>query len=167
MLLSGATIYSKISNSISAELNYSTLNELPNSGTQLKSVKNPVYQIGLIHNITLKNSIYSKIQAGFSEKVGPTKWGMILFHTRVRYVFEYESEISKLDSSFNLSMGYRYVDPSFRSSAQSRRIDMAESNLNSIYTIYSNDAVVRQFQFLILFLIKTCLIKYFSYTHEF
>ena len=40
MLLSGATIYSKISNSISAELNYSTLNELPNSGTQLKSVKN-------------------------------------------------------------------------------------------------------------------------------
>ena len=41
-------------------------------------------------------------------------------------------------------MGYRYVDPNFRSSAaQSRRIDMVESNLNSIYTIYSNDAVVR------------------------
>ena len=64
MLLSGATIYSNISNSISAELNYSSLNELPNSGTQLKSVKNPVYQIGLIHNYNAKKfNFNSKVQA--------------------------------------------------------------------------------------------------------
>ena len=48
MLLSGGTIYSQISKSITAELNYTILNELPNSGTQLSSVKNPVYQLGLI-----------------------------------------------------------------------------------------------------------------------
>ena len=70
MLLSGATIYSKISNSISAELNYSTLNELPNSGTQLKSVKNPVYQIGLIHKNNTKkftNNIFFKFKIKISK----------------------------------------------------------------------------------------------------
>ena len=146
MLLSGGTIYSQISKSISAELNYTILNELPNSGTQLSSVKNPVYQFGLIHQYSAKNfNINSKIQAGLSEKSWSHKVGYdSISHQRLGMFFEYESEISKLDSSFNLSMGYRYVDPNFRSSAaQSRRIDMAESNLNSIYTIYSNDAVVR------------------------
>ena len=146
ILLSGGTIYSKISKSISAELNYTILNELPNSGTQLSSVKNPVYQFGLIHDYSTKKfNVNSKIQAGLSEKSWSHKVGYdSISHHRLGMFFEYKSEISKLDSSFNLSMGYRYVDPNFRSSAaQSRRIDMVESNLNSIYTIYSNDAVAR------------------------
>ena len=146
MLLSGATIYSKISNSISAELNYSTLNELPNSGTQLKSVKNPVYQIGLIHkHNTKKFNFNSKIQAGFSERSWSHKVGYdSISHRKLGMFFEYKSELSKLDTLFNISWGSRYVDPNFRSSAaQSRRIDMTESNLTTIYTTYSNDAVIR------------------------
>ena len=141
MLLSGGTIYSQISKSISAELNYTILNELPNSGTQPSSVKNPVYQFGLIHQYSAKNfNINSKIQAGLSEKSWSHKVGYdSISHQKLGMFFEYKSEISKLDSSFNLSMGYRYVDPNFRSSAaQSRRIDMAESNLNSICLLYTS-----------------------------
>ena len=65
-------------------------------------------------------------------------------HQKLGMFFEYKSEFSKLDSLFNISLGSRYVDPNFRSSAaQSRRIDMTESNLTTIYTTYSNDAVIR------------------------
>ena len=83
MLLSGLTIQSHISKTITAELNYSTLNELPNSGTQQSSIKNPVYQLGLIHQYsTNKFNINSKIQVGFPKEVGLTKWGMTLFHIK-------------------------------------------------------------------------------------
>ena len=74
MLLSGGTINSQISKSISTELNYTILNELPNSGTQLSSAKNPVYQFGLIHQYSFKKfNVNSKIQTGLSEKVGLTR----------------------------------------------------------------------------------------------
>ena len=146
MLLSGLTIQSHISKTITAELNYSTLNELPNSGTQQSSIKNPVYQLGLIHQYsTNKFNINSKIQVGFSERSWSYKVGYdSISHQKLGMFFEYKSEFSKLDSLFNISLGSRYVDPNFRSSAaQSRRIDMTESNLTTIYSTYSNDAVVR------------------------
>ena len=146
MLLSGLTIQSHISKTITAELNYSILNELPNSGTQQSSVKNPVYQLGLIHQYsTNKFNINSKIQVGFSERSWSHKVGYdSISHQKLGMFFEYKSEFSKLDSLFNISLGSRYVDPNFRSSAaQSRRIDMTESNLTTIYSTYSNDAVVR------------------------
>ena len=146
MLLSGLTIQSQICKTIRAELNYSILNELPNSGTQQSSVKNPVYQLGLIHQYsTNKFNVNSKIQVGFSERSWSQKVGYdSISHQKLGMFFEYKSEFSKLDSLFNISLGSRYVDPNFRSSAaQSRRIDMTESNLTTIYSTYSNDAVVR------------------------
>ena len=65
-----------------------------------------------------------------------------------------------MDTLFNISWGSRYIDPNFRSSAaQSRRIDMTESNLTTIYTTYSNDAVVRPISVFDIIMIKTFIIK--------
>ena len=44
----------------------------------------------------------------------------------------------------SLTLGYRYVDPNFRSAgAQTRRLDYAADNSNSIYPIYSNMSLIR------------------------
>jgi hypothetical protein len=57
---------------------------------------------------------------------------------------EFSSSYFKIDSTFSLNLGYRYVDPNFRSSgAQTRRIDMNETNVGSVYSLYSNNYITR------------------------
>ena len=50
MLISGGSLVSKLNKSLSAELNYVLLNELPATGTVEKAIRNPVYQMGINYN---------------------------------------------------------------------------------------------------------------------
>ena len=57
--------------------------------------------------------------------------------------FELENKYSK-DSTLYLTVGYRYVDPNFRSAgAQTRRLDYAAGNNNTIYPLYTNMSMTR------------------------
>ena len=146
MLISGGSLVSKLSKSLSAELNYVLLNELPSTGTVEKAIKNPVYQIGVNHNSKyFASEINHKFQAGFSERnwsfksvddsISELKQGMFA---------EFRSSYFKKDSTISLDFGYRYVDPNFRSAgAQTRRINMNETNVGSIYSLYSNNFLRR------------------------
>ena len=146
MLISGGSMVSKLNKSFTAELNYVFLKELPATGTVERAIRNPVYQIGINYNNKSESSIINhKLQAGFSERnwsyksvddsTSELKQGMFA---------EFSSSYFKIDSTFSLNFGYRYVDPNFRSSgAQTRRIDMNETNVGTIYSLYSNNYLIR------------------------
>jgi hypothetical protein len=58
--------------------------------------------------------------------------------------FELDNKYIKKDSTLLLTLGYRYVDPNFRSAgAQTRRLDYASGNSNTIYPIYTNMSLIR------------------------
>ena len=58
--------------------------------------------------------------------------------------FQFDNKYLKKDSTLSLTFGYRYVDPNFRSAgAQTRRLDYAAGNSNSIYPIYTNMSLIR------------------------
>ena len=146
MLISGGSILSRLNKSFSAELNYVILNELPATGTVERAIRNPVYQMGINYNHKSKSSIINnKFQAGFSER----NWSYKSVndsssHHKQGMFAEFSSSYFKIDSTFYLNLGYRYVDPNFRSSgSQTRRIDMNETNVGSIYSLYSNNYLVR------------------------
>ena len=53
--------------------------------------------------------------------------------------FELDNKLINKDSTLSLMIGYRYVDPNFRSAgAQTRRLDYAAGNSNTIYTLKSS-----------------------------
>ena len=57
---------------------------------------------------------------------------------------EFENRYFKKDSTLFLTVGYRYVDPNFRSAgAQTRRLDHTNGNRNTIYPIYTNMSLIR------------------------
>ena len=56
--------------------------------------------------------------------------------------FELDNKYTIKDSTLSLSLGYRYVDPNFKSgNAQTRRLDY--NNINSIYPTYTNMSLIR------------------------
>ena len=58
--------------------------------------------------------------------------------------FELDNKYINKDSTLSLTVGYRYVDPNFRSAgAQTRRLDYASDNSNTIYPIYTNMSLRR------------------------
>ena len=146
MLISGGSMVSKLNKYFSAELNYVLLKELPATGTVERAIRNPVYQMGINYNNKSQSSIINhKLQAGFSERNWSYKSVDDSTSELNQGMFaEFSSSYFKIDSTFSLNLGYRYVDPNFRSSgAQTRRIDMNETIVGSIYSLYSNDYLVR------------------------
>lgn len=143
MVLSGASMISKISKKIIFESNYINLFEIPSTGNINISVRNPVIQGGLTYvNISSKAISKHHIQSGFSKR----SWLQLdsLTNKKIGMFSELSSSYLKNDSSFSFSLVGRYVDPNFRSSgSQTRRINMSENNLNSIYTYYSNEQIQR------------------------
>ena len=58
--------------------------------------------------------------------------------------FELDNKYIKKDSTLSITVGHRYVDPNFRSGgAQTRRLDYASGNSNTIYPIYTNMSLKR------------------------
>ena len=102
--------------------------------------------MGINYNYKSKSSIINhKLQAGFSERNWSYKSVDDSTSELMKGMFaEFSSSYFKIDSTFSLNFGYRYVDPNFRSSgSQTRRIDMNETNVASIYSLYSNNYLVR------------------------
>ena len=145
VMLSGGSIVSKINKRLTFSTNYINLFEVASSGTQNISVRNPVYDMSILHYFSNENHFFEqKLQTGYSHRY----WlhseldngipDSISYHTKGMY-FELDNKYIKKDSTISLTAGYRYVDPNFRSSgAQTRRVDFFEGNSNTTYPIYTN-----------------------------
>ena len=151
LLLSGGSIFSKINKKLSLYLNHINLFEVPSSGTKNISVRNPVYDLSLLHSIDNTNySLKQKLQTGFSNRY----WLHSELENEIEdstsnetqgMYFEIDNRYIKKDSTLLFKLGYRYVDPDFRSAgSQTRRIDYIDGNNNTIYPFYTNMSVPRQ-----------------------
>ena len=151
ILLSGGSIFSKINKKLSLSLNHINLFEVPSSGTKNISVRNPVYDLSLLHSIDNTNySLKQKLQTGFSSRY----WLHSELENEIEdstsnetqgMYFEIDNRYIKKDSTLLFKLGYRYVDPDFRSAgSQTRRIDYIDGNNNTIYPFYTNMSVPRQ-----------------------
>ena len=151
ILLSGGSIFSKINKKLSLSLNHINLFEVPSSGTKNISVRNPVYDLSLLHSIDNTNySLKQKLQTGFSSRY----WLHSELENEIEdstsnetqgMYFEIDNRYIKKDSTLLFKLGYRYVDPDFRSAgSQTRRIDYIDGNNNTIYPFYTNVSVPRQ-----------------------
>ena len=150
LILSGGSMISEINKRLTLSSNYINLFEVASSGTQNISVRNPVYDISLLHHFSNdKHRIEQKIQTGLSQRY----WlhtelengiaDSISNDTKGMY-FELDNKYIKKDSTISLTLGYRYVDPNFRSAgAQTRRLDYASANSNTVYPIYTNMSLRR------------------------
>jgi hypothetical protein len=93
--------------------------------------------------------IEQKLQTGFSKRYwlhSELENGMLDSISNVSHgvFFELDNKYIKKDSILFLNVGYRYVDPDFRSSgAQTRRLDYVAGNNNTIYPIYTNMSLIR------------------------
>ena len=150
LIFSGGSMLSNINKRLTLSTNYVNLFEPASSGTKNISVRNPVYDLSLIHRFSNeKYHIQQTLQTGFSKRY----W----LHTELEndmsdsisydiqgMFFELENKFDKRDSSLFLSLGFRYVDPNFRSAgAQSRRLDYSAINNNTIYPFYTNMSLIR------------------------
>ncbi|MAJ98305.1 MAG: hypothetical protein CBE48_003280 [Flavobacteriales bacterium TMED288] len=150
LLLSGVSMVSEINKRLIVSLNYVNLFEVPSSGTSNISVRNPVYDLSILHHLSKdKYRIENKIQTGFSKRfwlhseLANGELDTISNHTKGMF-FELDNKFIKRDSSLLLTFGYRYVDPNFRSAgAQTRRLDYASGNINTTYPIYTNMSLIR------------------------
>ena len=149
LLLSGGSIISKINKRLTLSGNYINLFEVASSGTNNISLRNPVHDMLLIHNFSNdKNQFEQTLQTGFSKRF----WlhsdsennleDSISNYTEGMY-FVLENNYFKKDSTLSLKVGYRHVDPDFRSAgAQSRRVDYSGKS-NTIYPTYTNVSITR------------------------
>ena len=150
LLLSGGSVISEINKRLIFSCNYINLFEVASSGTKNISLRNPVHDISLMHHYSNdKHRIEQKLQTGFSQRY----WlhtelengiaDSISNDTKGMY-FELDNKYIKKDSSLTITVGYRYVDPNFRSGgAQTRRLGYASGNSNTIYPIYTNMSLRR------------------------
>ena len=149
-LLSGASMFSEINKRLTLSANHINFFEVASSGTKNISVRNPVYDLSLQHHFdNEKYRIEQKLQTGFSKRY----W----LHSELEnersdstsndnkgMYFELYNKYIKKDSTLLLTLGYRYVDPNFRSTgAQTRRLDFTNGNRNTLYPIYTNMSLIR------------------------
>ncbi|MAO71767.1 MAG: hypothetical protein CMD02_04575 [Flavobacteriales bacterium] len=148
ILLSGGSIISQINKQLILSGNYINLFEPGASGTKNISIRNPVHDISLLYSFDKeKYHIQQKLQTGISKRfwLHSELENEVSDSTSSRtqgMYFELDNKYSKKDSTLSLSLGYRYVDPNFRSAgAQTRRLDY--NNINSIYPTYTNMSLIR------------------------
>ena len=149
-LLSGGSMFSEINKRLTLSANHINFFEVASSGTKNISVRNPVYDLSLQHHFdNEKYRIEQKLQTGFSKRY----W----LHSELEnersdstsndnkgMYFELYNKYIKKDSTLLLTLGYRYVDPNFRSTgAQTRRLDFTNGNRNTLYPIYTNMSLIR------------------------
>jgi len=149
-LLSGGSMLSEINKRLTLSANHINFFEVASSGTKNISVRNPVYDLSLQHHFdNEKYRIEQKLQTGFSKRY----W----LHSELEngrsdstsndnkgMYFELDNKYIKKDSTLLLTLGYRYVDPNFRSAgAQTRRLDFTNGNRNTLYPIYTNMSLIR------------------------
>lgn len=150
MLLSGGSMVTQINKRFNVQTHYVNLFEVGSSGTSNISVRNPVYQLSLTHMLSLDRSkVTQTIQTGFSQRHWlyselPSGIEDSISNVTKGLFFQFENEYFQNDSTFRFTVGYRYVDPAFRSAgAQTRRLDFGQESLNSTYPLYTNASLRR------------------------
>ena len=150
LLLSGGSMVSEINKRLILSGNYINLFEVASSGTKNISVRNPVHDMSILHHFgNHKYHIEQKIQTGFSKRYWlhselENEIADSISHDTKGMYFELDNKYIKKDSTLLLTVGYRYVDPNFRSTgAQTRRLNYTTGNVNTIYPIYTNMSLIR------------------------
>ena len=150
LLLSGGSMVSEINKRLVLSANYINLFEVASSGTKNISVRNPVHDMSILHHFgNHKYRIEQKMQTGFSKRYWlhselENQIADSISHDTKGMYFELDNKYIKKDSTLSLTVGYRYVDPNFRSAgAQTRRLDYSNGNVNTIYPIYTNMSLIR------------------------
>lgn len=150
LLLSGGSMVAELNNHFTLKNDYINLFEVSSSGNQNISVRNPVYQMTLSHySENNEHYIEQKLETGFSKRhwlhSGLENGNLDSISNKTHGLFlELENSYFKKDSTFDFSIGYRHVDPYFRSAgAQTRRLDYGAGNINSNYPLYTNMQMVR------------------------
>lgn len=136
-ILSGGSMHVVPNNNFMVSMNYVNTYEIPTTGTTNISLRNPVYHWSISHNLHLKESIINQVlEVGFSKRYwqdGSALNGEIeQIHNSEGMFLDYSGNYFNKDSTLTMSLGYRYIDPNFRSTAaQTKRI-----NYNSPVTLY-------------------------------
>ena len=149
-LLSGGSMISEINKRLTLSANYINFFEVASSGTKNISVRNPVYDMSLLHHFGNENyRIEQKLQTGFSRRYWlhselENEMSDSISNDNQGMYFELDNKYLNKDSTLLLTLGFRYVDPDFRSSgAQTRRLAYINGNRNTIYPIYTNMSLIR------------------------
>ena len=149
-LLSGGSMFSEINKRLTLSANHINFFEVASSGTKNISVRNPVHDMSILHHFgNHKYRIEQKMQTGFSKRYWlhselENQIADSISHDTKGMYFELDNKYIKKDSTLLLTLGYRYVDPNFRSTgAQTRRLDFTNGNRNTLYPIYTNMSLIR------------------------
>jgi hypothetical protein len=149
-LLCGGSLVSHFTSSIGLEFNYVNTFDLPATGTTHVSLRNPVYHLALVRkHVSGGGHSEQRVEAGYSNRhwlMGlPLEENAIESYNTEGMFVSLTHSMESGDSLFAFSVGARYVDPLFRSAgAQTRRLDFSSQAINSVYPVYSNEAISRQ-----------------------
>ena len=144
-LLGGASAVADITKKWRLGFHHVNLFEVPTTGTLDVAVRNPVHCAVLEHEERGSQWTHeTTLHAGTSNRT----WGFAnedqVELTSSGAFWELDSRHDSADSLWSWNMGYRYVDPEFRSAAaQTRRLDWSTALQPSIFAAYTNDQLAR------------------------
>ena len=149
-LIGGGSAIARLTPKLSWETHYINFFEVPSSGTTNISIRNPVGQIGLNRTSNLaKGDLIQTLSLGASRRYWlysnlPNAAPDSISYMSCGMFAEYTNRWMRNDSIFSLEVGYRYVDPGFRSTgAQTRRIDFGSDLAPTVFPTYTNASLRR------------------------
>ena len=131
-IMAGGSIITRISKQLTYSFNYVNLFEIPSSGTTNISIRNPVLHNSLKFEISKDNYTTNHIlHGGFSQRhwlnTEDDAFGPYSFSSTEGIFFEFENQFLNNDSTLDFIVGFRHIDPNFRSSgSQTRRLDITK-----------------------------------------
>ena len=145
-LLGGASVVADITKQWQLGLHHVNLFEVPNSGTLDVAVRNPVHCGVVHHQQSGERWIHeTTLHAGTSNRTWVFAAEDQNDLTSSGAFWELDSRHESRDSLWNWNVGYRYVEPEFRSAAaQTRRLDWSSAMQPSTFATYTNDQLARR-----------------------
>ena len=144
-LLGGASAVADISKKWQVGFYHVNLFEVPASGTLDVAVRNPVYCATLQRQSRGERwSHETTVHAGLSNRTWVFADEDLNNLTVDGGFWELDTRHTAADSLWSWNIGYRHVDPEFRSSAaQTRRMDWSMPLQTAIFPSYTNEQIVR------------------------
>ena len=137
LLMAGGSMILDLNHGLKMSTSYINTFEVPSTGTTNISIRNPVYHSSISHDFGFSESLFTQVlEFGFSTRHWLESSAFEDINNEINssegMFLDYCGTYLDKDSTLELSLGYRYVDPNFRSSgAQTRRL-----NFNSDVSVY-------------------------------